>query len=180
MRLPGFLLGWMTDRAFDLMLSRQPDVIIGEEQDPYLLRWYVTPWSRYKRDSAPTGLWDRLRRLLPNIYVHRFFRSDDDRALHDHPWANLSIVLYGRYAEHTIRAGGINERFIRYAGSMVPRRPRAAHRIELIEPRQPVVTLFITGPKVRDWGLHCPHGWRPWQDFTTTKDGANVVGKGCA
>ena len=44
-----------------------------------------------------------------NLYLHEFSRSDDDRALHDHPWLfNLSVLLSGTYVEHTIDAGGIH------------------------------------------------------------------------
>jgi hypothetical protein len=179
MRLPLFLQRRLTAWAFDVAVSREPDRIIGEKHAPYMHRWYVTPWSSFDRHSVPTSIWDALRRQLPNIYVHRFFRSDEDRALHDHPWANMSIVLFGSYAEHTIRAGGISDRHIRSTGSIVMRRARAAHRVELIDTRKPVLTLFVTGPKIRDWGFHCPHGWRRWQDFTATKDGASVIGRGC-
>lgn len=35
-------------------------------------------------------------------------RSDDDRALHDHPWVNMSILLEGTYTEHTIAQGGVH------------------------------------------------------------------------
>lgn len=180
MRLPQRLCNHLATRAFTTMLSRQPDRIIGEKHDPYMLRWYLTPWSRYDRGSEVTSFWDWLRRQLPNVYLHRFFRSDDDRALHDHLWPNVSIVLFGRYAEHTIRAGGINDRHIRSAGSIVGRRARAAHRIELIDASQPVVTVFITGPKLRDWGFHCPNGWRRWQYFTAELPGnVTVRGRGC-
>lgn len=43
--------------------SRNPDFIIGGA-DPYMLRWWVIP-----------------RNKVFNIYLHRFLRSDDDRAL---------------------------------------------------------------------------------------------------
>lgn len=60
------ILNWVSNRP--------PDVVIGGFQNPYLLRWYVIP-----------------RNPVFNVYVHLFLRSDDDRALHDHPWANLSV-----------------------------------------------------------------------------------------
>jgi hypothetical protein len=71
--------------------SRKPDFIIGGADEPYMLRWWVIPRNRFF-----------------NIYLHHFLRSDEDRALHDHPWLNCSWLLDGRYTEHTIAAGGVN------------------------------------------------------------------------
>jgi hypothetical protein len=54
-------------------------------------RWWVIPRNKFF-----------------NIYLHHFLHSDDDRALHDHPWWNVSILLRsGSYVEHTIAAGGV-------------------------------------------------------------------------
>jgi len=146
-------------RANRLMDSREPDRIIGGEEDAYMKRWFVIPRNR-----------------IFNIYLHRFLRSDDDRALHDHPWVNMSILLEGEYTEHTIKAGGINDRVIRKSGAFKVRGPRSAHRIELHN--GPVTTLFITGPNVRSWGFHCPNGWRHWRKFTSGPNG-ETVGRGC-
>lgn len=139
---------------------RPPDVVIGGEDNPYLRRWFIIP-----------------RNPVFNIYLHRFLRSDDDRALHDHPWWNLSILLQGRYVEHSIAAGGIHRHIERKAGDFKFRFARAAHRIELID--GPCWTLFITGPRLRNWGFHCPKGWVPWQIFTNPADGGRTVGPGC-
>lgn len=65
------------------MAKRPPDFVIGSPDNPYLLRWWVLP-----------------RNKVFNIYLHFFMRSDDDRALHDHPWWNASFVLDGGYVEH--------------------------------------------------------------------------------
>ena len=147
-------------RCRAIMNRRWPDQVIGGRDDPYLLRWYLIP-----------------RNPVLNVYLHEFMRSDDDRALHDHPWANLSILLDGEYTEHTIAAGGIQHRTVRKAGQLALRGPRAAHRIELHA--GPCTTLFITGPRVRAWGFHCvERGWVHWKDFTDPRD-AGATGKGC-
>jgi hypothetical protein len=147
---------------------REPDFIIGGKEDPYLLRWWVIPRNRFF-----------------NIYLHKFLRDDDDRALHDHPWASLSIILRGGYIEHM--PGKVRRRRV---GRIVFRRATHAHRVELFRPRFwwnspielnqaiPAWTLFITGPRVREWGFHCPQGWRHWKDFTAPGDSSRV-GKGC-
>lgn len=150
--LARFLFDHLTRRV---LMRRKPDVIIGERDAPYMHRWWLIP-----------------KNPLFNVYLHRFMRSDEDRALHDHPWANLSFLLYGEYTEHTQDA-----RVIRRAGDFKLRGPSSAHRIELHDGW--CWTMFITGPRVRHWGFHCPRGWVHWEDFTDTRDGASVVGKGC-
>lgn len=143
---------------------REPDVVIGGRDDPYLLRWWVLPRNRFF-----------------NVYLHNFCRSDDDRALHDHPWFNASILLAGEYVEHTISAGGIHHRTTRVAGQRSGwcLRPsgKLAHRVELRHGH--CWTLFITGPVYRAWGFHCPKaGWVPWQTFTAAHD-PGQIGPGC-
>lgn len=156
---------------------RLPDQIIGGGDDPYLRRWYVIPRNRFF-----------------NIYLHHFMRSDDDRALHDHPWANASFVFDGYYFEHTIRAGGIHYVSARREGTFAFRRAKSAHRVSLPEARTFHVdndgyvkiekapascwTIFITGPRIREWGFHCPQGWRHWKEFVDAKD-SGKIGRGC-
>lgn len=116
-------------------------------------RWWVIP---------------RNRRF--NIYLHNIMRSDDDRALHDHPWWNVSILLRGGYREITP-----TDTKTRGVGSIVLRRATSAHRLEV---DRPCWSLFITGPNVRTWGFLCPNGWVPWQQFCAPGD-SSQVGRGC-
>lgn len=177
MRALSFIIRFLHARLVNGVASRRgPDVVIGGETNPYLRRWFILP-----------------RNFVFNIYLHQFLRSDDDRALHDHPWVNCSLLLDGCYVEHTINAGGVNVRTFRKAGDVVIRRPRAAHRVELMDTFEwpeaggpPVSrgpsscwTLFITGPRVREWGFHCPAGWVHWRIFTKPEDGGRTVGRGC-
>lgn len=70
---------WLIRRAE----RRGPDFVIGGHERPYLLRWRLLP-----------------RNPVFNVYLHQFLRSDDDRALHDHPWLfNVSLLLRGPYIE---------------------------------------------------------------------------------
>lgn len=130
--------------------KRPADEIIG---DAYLLRWFVIPKNRYF-----------------NIYLHCFLGSDEDRALHDHPWHSLSILLKGRIQEHLPDK-------IRPIARFVPqfRAATCAHRIELLQ--GPAWTIFISGRKRREWGFHCPQGWRHWREFTD--ESGKGVGRGC-
>ena len=145
-------LDQMREWAAKIMLSRKPDYVIGQD---YLRRWWVIP-----------------RNEFCNVYLHQFLHSDDDRALHDHPWENSSHIIDGSYIEHTPEGS-----FIRKAGEYVERPANALHRIELIND-EPVISLFITGPKIREWGFACPQGWVPWQEFTAPGD-SSQTGRGC-
>lgn len=133
---------------------------IGGMENPYMIRWYVIPRNR-----------------LFNIYLHKFCRDDDDRALHDHPWWFLSFMLYGQYTEHAPLGSTIRKVF-----SFAFRKATARHRIELPKSVDgkpiPCWTLVITGPKKRVWGFWCPKGFVPWTDFVDHTDEGNV-GKGC-
>jgi hypothetical protein len=157
---------------------RRPDFIIGNPDDPYLERWWVIPRNRWF-----------------NVYLHHFLHSDDDRALHDHPWVNCSILLKGSYLEH-LSDGGVKQRKAWRPWTpwrMTFRWPTSAHRVELFHENTwrpdehlgipcrgslPVWTLFLTGPTIREWGFICPNGWKHWKAFT--KPGApGQIGPGC-
>lgn len=161
---------------------RKPDVIIGEPTDPYLLRWWVIPRNRFF-----------------NIYLHKFCKSDDDRALHDHPWLfNCSILLKGSYLEWKFAKPHKLNKFLWGYKAFKRRRfipyfrwGKAPHRVELPNfaikngisqyntYKIPCWTIFITGPTVREWGFHCPQGWKPWKEFVTMTDKGSKTGRGC-
>jgi hypothetical protein len=154
---------WLVRRLLhitDRCSKRDPDFVIGGHERPYLRRWFVIPRNRWM-----------------NIYIHHFLRSDDDRALHDHPWVNCSILLRGTYVEHRIADGGVHHRTLLRAGDIVLRWAKDAHRIEI--DAGDAWTLFITGPVVRSWGFHCPAGWVHWREFTNPADGGATIGRGC-
>jgi hypothetical protein len=139
--------------ALITLFRRHPDYVIGGADDPYIRRWWVIPRNRFF-----------------NIYLHHIVRSDDDRALHDHPWLNMSILLRGSYREVMPHASKV-----RRAGAVVLRRSTALHRLEIFDGG--CWSLFITGPRIREWGFMCPQGWRHWKVFTS--DDGTRVGRGC-
>ena len=139
-------------------LSGKPHFVIG---DRYLLHWYILPRNRFL-----------------NIYLHKFLHDDEDRALHDHPWWFISLMVKGSYIEKTSR--GSNHRT---APSVAFRRAQHAHRVVLHRRAEseiviPCWTIVITGRVTRDWGFLCPQGWRHWREFTAQND-YGQVGKGC-
>lgn len=154
------------------LFKRKPDFIVGGHDNPYLLRWWIIPRNRFF-----------------NIYLHKFLRDDDDRALHCHPWWSISIIIKGGYLEH-LQGRGL-ERKWRYCPrwSIIFRPATHRHRIELLRDIRgggnrpvrlvPTWTIFITGRRVREWGFWC-EGYRfiPWQDFTSPGD-SGTTGKGC-
>ena len=153
-------------RRLPSALGRPPDFVIGEAHDPYLARWWVIPRNRWF-----------------NVYLHNIRRDDDDLALHDHPWWSVSFPLTGGLRE--VRPQG--ERRLRRFRPYL-RRATARHRLVVGSPRvEPgragppparVWTLFLTGPRLRDWGFHCPQGFVPWWEFTDPDDPGRV-GRGC-
>jgi hypothetical protein len=133
------------------VMARDPDIVIGGD---YLRRWWVVPRNEWQ-----------------NVYLHDIRRSDDDRALHDHPWPNTSFLIFGCYIEHTPEGA-----FLRSAGDVVTRPATALHRLEVI-PGMRAISLFLTGPKEREWGFACPRGWVHWRDFVGEDVGQ--IGRGC-
>lgn len=143
-----------------LRMRMAPSKTIGQN---YLRRWHIIP-----------------RNPLFNVYLHEFSGSDDDRALHDHPWWSCSLILDGWYIEHVPlyknNPAGTNVPKFRDTGAITFRNATAAHRIQILQ--RPAITLFITGPRRREWGFWCKNGWRHWRKFTDPKD-PGQIGRGC-
>lgn len=151
-----------------------PDFIIGRVNEPYVNRWYVIP-----------------RNPFFNVYLHQFLRSDQDFALHSHPWLfNISIPIDGRAAEYV--PDPVLKWFNMRAACMKPtvrimrqgqwrfRIGRSFHRIGLFRNvhtglEEQMWTIFITGPKIpdfiREWGFMCPKGFIPFSRFVKYRHG---------
>ena len=156
-----------------LAASRPPDEEIGGSENPYMRRWWL------------------FRSRFGNVYLHQFLRSDDERALHDHPWRSISFLLEGYYREwspapHIAGHAPITPQYQTrdfLAPCTIIRGAEDLHRIELPHGRA-CWTLFITGRRIRECGFQCPHsspagGWRHWREFTNPADGGATVGRGC-
>jgi hypothetical protein len=177
MHLPLLLVDAMLATLMrDVANFRAPDEVIPTATGkPYLRRWHVT--------AKGQG---------PATYLHHFLASDEDRALHDHPWDSIGIILSGSYLEHIARPtlkwpGGPGSHYdptpevvVRHTGDVVHRDAHHTHRVELFEDvRGPLDcwTLFLVGHRRRDWGFACPDGGVPWQEFTAP--GPNGLSRGC-
>jgi hypothetical protein len=121
--------------------------VIGGEADPLLVRYIV------------------FRMLRCGIYVHKLCRSDYDRALHDHPWPFISIILKGSYTEvhdQTINGQMVYQHHSR--GAILVRPAEWRHRFVLRSDRtSPTWTLVIVGRRQRPWGFFLPTGWCWWR-----------------
>lgn len=131
---------------------REPDFCIMPDGTPYIYRWYLVP-----------------RNEMGNVYFHVQVASDPERPLHDHPWANTSIILAGGYDEilpgpmlgqtfgkinETPRVtNGVTTMLSRRAGDVIHRSAEQAHRVVLRAEDRYSISLFTTGPKTREWGF---------------------------
>ena len=133
----------------------------------HMLRWHLIPRNLFRF----------------NIYLHKIYANDDERAVHDHPWNSFSIKLFGGtlieiYKDsHTDISGG-NWSLI---GSRTPprlcyRSADFAHRLEI--PGKPVWTLFFTGRYRKSWYFHCPDRGMVHYSHMTTLEGTAIANCG--
>ena len=128
-------------------------VILDRHGDEYMHRYYLG--FKEKMDA-----FDAIK-PYPNIFIHKIFKSDEDRDPHDHPWWYVTVILSGGYWEYTpvfdSDGRGFNEvgRW-RGPGSIIWRRATDLHRLEM---KAPTTTLFIHGWRKREWGFLTRKGW---------------------
>lgn len=91
------------------------------------------------------------------LYLHHLHQSDEARALHDHPWSFLSLLLSSGYWEHTV-----NERLWRRRFSLRYCPAEWQHRLELVKPTW---TLVLRLRRRREWGFVTEDGWINWQEY---------------
>lgn len=116
----------------------------------YLDRWYLLHDKPEDDPRLPGQSDDDNGTEHPwDLYLHRFHRSDDDLALHNHPWRwALSLVLVGGYSEERRVGDRVVRRTVRpWSFNVV--RGDDYHRVDLLE--QDAWSLFLVGPKVSSW-----------------------------
>lgn len=135
------------ERSTARWLARDPKdgedgmLIPGEDGSPYLLRRYLVRL---------------LRQWVPGLFLHKFYRSDADRELHNHPWSwAAAFVLTGGYVEE--RKDGRNapvvKRTVRPFTVNVIRRD-TFHRVQLLDEERGAYTLFLAGRRQKGgWGF---------------------------
>lgn len=155
------LTKFLLNLALRTIYKRPPDFVVGGTENSYMLRWWLIPRNKFF-----------------NIYVHMFLRDDDDRALHDHPWASLSLLCRGTLLEVYQDEAKLEHSKHITVGEWTYRSATHAHRIVVPVQNYTPVTIFITGPRIREWGFHCKQGWKHWKDFCGIGD-KGTVGAGC-
>jgi len=150
----------MKNKFFEWMEKHDRKRIIMDrvENEPYLERYYV-----FLKD----------RTWFPfNVFVHKFLKSDPDD-VHDHPWPYATLILKGGYYEWIpqFNTDGIKSceiRLWRGPGHFRICKPNSYHRIELKE-GVTAWTLFMPGPKKREWGFLVDNKWIPNDDYLKYK-----------
>ena len=129
-------------------LNRKRIILDRVSEEPYLERYYV-----FLKD----------RKWFPfNVFVHKFLKSDPDD-VHDHPWPYFTLILRGGYWEHTPEG-----KLWRQPGHFRFCSPKSLHRIEL-EPGVDTWTLFVPGPKLREWGFIREGEWVQHEQYLREK-----------
>lgn len=153
--------------------------IKGPDGSVYLRRYRIFGWLP---GDAPKRC---------SLYLHHFVRSDEDRELHNHPWAwAVSLILAGGYQEELIHSTNLldsplpRRRFRRLATYLVHRKPGRLnflrgdtfHRVASIPSEEggeaatrETWTLFLCGPKRSGWGFLTQAGFTPWRKFMEQK-----------
>ena len=114
----------------------------------YLRRFYLSP----RRRDEYGELTDRFQGF--GVYLHYFYRGDEDRELHNHPWKSaVSFILAGGYSEER-RDNDTNEIVVH---DIKPFRFNKIgnndfHRV-ITKNNQYIWTLFFTGRRVDSWGF---------------------------
>lgn len=127
--------------------------------------------------SLYMGRWGLFETTWLSARVHYIASDDYDRALHDHPWAFVSLVLSGGYEEIRPEVNDENNWMPqsdgslvevwhsswRGAGSIAYRRPTDRHMVVGVRPG--TYTLFFYGRARQWWGFYTRTGKVFWQDF---------------
>ena len=129
-------------------IGRKRIVMDRQSDEPYLERYYL---FLKDRDRFPF-----------NVFLHKFLKGDPDD-VHDHPWPYATLILKGGYYEwlpqFDNKGNKIAEMCVwRGPGSFRVCRANSYHRIEL-DPSVTAWTLFMPGPKKRDWGFLVNNKW---------------------
>lgn len=107
---------------------------LGLQECPYARRW-------------------ALDLVVFSIRLHHFFRSDDPRYRHDHPWWYCGVVLKGGYYDRD----GQTDKFLS-PGRPFFRKSERAHYVDPVPGGS--WSLVFTGPVSRHWGFWVGDKWK--------------------
>ena len=101
---------------------------VGIQGRPYLERWFVMLFGC-------------------TIRLHKFYRGDDDRALHDHPWRFWTFPLRGYWERTPAGTQYVKPWRLHYRPSGYQ------HTVVDFRGGVPAFTLVVTSRKERRWGF---------------------------
>lgn len=178
---------------------RPPDHIIGPAGNPQTRRWdlftifgwkvALHQWCRSDDDRAPH---DHVGHNISILLTGRYRELVREREwLQDGDM--LSFYPVGTWTHHGDGEfyRDVDHWHTRYP--LVPyfRRASTPHRVALLRRylggpnsylyrERSMWSIWVRGPHVREWGFHCPRGWRPWKEYCDMRDGkGSEVGRGC-
>jgi len=137
--------------------------------------------------SLYMGRWGLFETRWLSARLHYIASDDDDRAMHDHPWPFVSLVLAGGYEEIRPDANDENNWMEQSDGSLVEawhsswrgpgsiafRRPTDRHIVVGVRPG--TFTLFIYGMQRQWWGFYTRTGKVFWQDYVSSDGSIRAV-----
>lgn len=154
------------------------DIYRAGTDDIYLRRWFLHPMDKDFGKNKGKG----------RLYLHKFYRGDEDEHLHDHPWPFTSLILTRGYWEETPFVEldptltvwqRLQSRFIYplsegesgarrqvfYPRFSVLRRPATWRHRVILKDKTPVWTIVKTGVKERSWGFWIADKICPWRQY---------------
>jgi hypothetical protein len=153
----------------------RPRTIRNGKHDVYLERYYLLGAPRHPdgedafdaqgnpRPGTVSGHWQ--------LVLHRFAASDDNEALHNHPWEwAKSLILAGGYLEsRRFQDSSYVYRQRCLPGHIVSLTHDTFHAVELLE--TDCWTLFLMGPRVASWLFWLPRNGQyvPWREYLAQK-----------
>ena len=109
-----------------------------------------------------------------NVTLHKIVKSDDP-IFHDHPWSYMTIILKGGYWEHTPVFNNDGKKIAEFQkwrgpGSVIIRKAKDYHWLELDDSVGPAITLFFMGSQQREWGFLVDNTkrkshWIQWEHY---------------
>lgn len=147
------------------------DIMRDDTQDLYLRRWFLYPRDKDFGKNKGKG----------RLYLHKFYRGDEDPHLHDHPWPFTSLILTRGYWEEipsfslypessqtpltVVVRDGVTFKRRFYPRFSLLRRPAVwKHRV-ILKDEKPVWTVVKTGVKERSWGFWIKDKLCPWRSY---------------
>jgi hypothetical protein len=164
------------------------DIMRDDTNDIYLRRFFIYPRDKDFGKNKGKG----------RLYLHKFYRGDEDPHCHDHPWPFTSLILTRGYWEETpfdpsksvdgrnpwgfatMQEYGEERERTFYPRFSLLRRPAAwKHRV-ILKDTKPVWTIVRTGVKERSWGFWIKEKFCPWRNYKNgvcwCEDGPKVGG----